>query len=285
MQNLVFPWAMFMGVAALGCGGGGYDATSRPPMLVRGPSLVAESAPAMADGLEEVGAVPAMDDERAETWSASRALAKEAPPPPAGSAAGSSGGGGAATGAKVSQAVEARAPLLVYTARMLMAAFDMAASLNRVEAMAVELGGFMSKRTDLEITVRVPAAAFDTAVRRLEAMGDVLKRDVKVEDVTEEFLDLEVRLRNARAVRDRVEKLLDKASNVEESLLLEKELGRVSGDIERLEGRLKVMRDKASFSTITVLFQSRPKETIDPGGARLPIPWLHALGLSRLLNL
>ncbi|KYF63185.1 DUF4349 domain-containing protein, partial [Sorangium cellulosum] len=177
------------------------------------------------------------------------------------------------------------APLLIYTAQITMAVFEVGASLGKVEALAQELGGFLARRDDRTITIRVPAARFDEALKRLEGLGDMLQRNVVAEDVTEEFLDLGVRIRNARAVRDRLEKLLDKAVKVEESIQLERELARVAGELDRLEGRLKYLRDRVAFSTLTVSFQPRSTETIMPSGPRLPIDWLNELGLSRLLNL
>ncbi|HTN82155.1 MAG TPA: DUF4349 domain-containing protein [Sorangium sp.] len=182
-------------------------------------------------------------------------------------------------------ASEAPAPLLIYTAQVAMAVFEVGASLGKVEALARELGGFLARRDDRTITIRVPAARFDDALKRLEGLGDMLQRNVVAEDVTEEFLDLGVRIRNARAVRDRLEKLLEKAAKVEESIQLERELARVAGELERLEGRLKFLRDRVAFSTLTVSFQPRSTETITPSGPRLPIDWLNELGLSRLLNL
>jgi hypothetical protein len=213
-------------------------------------------------------------------------LAKEAPPPPAPPPAQNpaQAGGGQAKPAQA-EAVAARAPLLIYTAQITMAVFEVNESLSKVEAIAKDLGGFLARRDDRAITIRVPVARFDEALRRIEEAGDMLHRNVAVEDVTEEYLDLEIRLRNARAVRDRLEKLLEKAATVEESVLLEKELGRVAGEIERLEGRMKYLRDRAAFSTITVTFQPRPRESIDPSGAKLPVDWLNNLGLARLLNL
>ncbi|WP_437289236.1 DUF4349 domain-containing protein [Sorangium sp. So ce406] len=190
--------------------------------------------------------------------------------------------GAAQTAAAVSASP---APLLIYTAHIAMAVFEVGASLGKVEALAQELGGFLARRDDRTITIRVPAARFDEALKRLEGLGDMLQRNVVAEDVTEEFLDLGVRIRNARAVRDRLEKLLDKAVKVEESIQLERELARVAGELERLEGRLKYLRDRVAFSTLTVSFQPRSTETITPSGPRLPIDWLNELGLSRLLNL
>ncbi|WP_437782287.1 DUF4349 domain-containing protein [Sorangium sp. So ce1097] len=206
------------------------------------------------------------------------AAAQPAPPPPPGPAPQGAAKGAAAVSASP-------APLLVYTAQIAMAVFEVSASLGKVEALAQELGGFLSRRDDRTITIRIPAARFDEALKRLEGLGDMLQRNVVAEDVTEEFLDLGVRIRNARAVRDRLEKLLEKATKVEESVQLERELARVTGELERLEGRLKYLRDRIAFSTLTVSFHPRSTETLTPSGPRLPIDWLNELGLSRLLNL
>jgi hypothetical protein len=188
--------------------------------------------------------------------------------------------------AKVAGEVAAtRAPLLVYTAQITVAVFEVAASLTQVEALGRELGGFLARRDDNAITIRIPAARFDEAMKRLEAVGDTLHRNVTAEDVTEEFRDLEVRLRSAHAVQERLTQLLAKAVKVEESVMIERELDRVTGEIDRIEGRMKFLRDRAAFSTITVTFASKAKESVGQGPFRLPSPWLQQLGLGRLLQL
>jgi Domain of unknown function (DUF4349) len=178
-----------------------------------------------------------------------------------------------------------RAPLLVYTAQISIAVFEVEASLGQVEALGRELGGFLARREDRSITIRVPAARFDEAVKRLEKVGDMLHRNVTAEDVTEEFRDLEVRLKSAHAVQERLTQLLAKATKVEESVMIERELDRVTGEIDRIEGRMKFLRDRAAFSTITVTFAPKNKESLSQGPFRLPSPWLQQLGLGRLLQL
>jgi hypothetical protein len=143
----------------------------------------------------------------------------------------------------------------------------------------------LAKRDDQSITIRVPAAAFEEAVRRIAGVGDMLHRNVTAEDVTEEYRDLEIRLKSARAVQARLTELLAKAAKVEDSLAIERELDRVSGEIERIEGRIKYLKDRAAFSTITVRFEPRPTEQVNAGTVRLPVPWLYEITLPRLLNL
>jgi hypothetical protein len=178
-----------------------------------------------------------------------------------------------------------RAPMLVYTARVNMAVYEVKSSLAEVESLARSLGGFLARRNDQSITIRVPATRFDEAISRIEKLGDMLSRDVQVEDVTEEFHDTEIRLKNARAVRERLEQLLAKATKVEESIQIEKELERVAETIDRLEGRMKFLRDRAAFSTITVTFQPQSSAELGKRRFNLPVPWIYELGLGRLLSL
>jgi hypothetical protein len=174
--------------------------------------------------------------------------------------------------------------VLIYTAQLSMAVFQVDKSLGEVETLARNLGGFLSHRTDTQITIRVPAAQFDEALKGIAGMGDVLTRNVQVEDVTEEYLDVTLRLKNARQVRERIAQLLANAKNVEESLEVERELHRLSAEIERLEGRLKYLRSKAQYSTITVTFRPEQVDDVRPA-FQLPFPWLRELGLGRLMNL
>ena len=174
--------------------------------------------------------------------------------------------------------------MLIYTAQITMAVFNVNTSLSKVEALGRELGGFLAKRDDRSVTIRVPAQRFDEAVKRIEEVGDMLHRQVAAEDVTEQFRDLEIRLKSARSVQQRLTELLARATKVEESIAIERELDRVTGEIERIEGKMKFLRDRAVFSTITVAFDAKPREQVG-GQVRLPVTWLDNLGLRRLISL
>ena len=186
------------------------------------------------------------------------------PPPPAEPTPGKPDAGG--------QVAQIRGPMLIYTARITMAVYEVNASLSRIEIIGRELGGFLAKRDDRSVTIRVPAQRFEEAVKHIE--------DAWLLDLRERVL----RLSSARAVQKRLAELLSKAAKVEESIAIERELDRVTGEIERFEGRLKFLRDRAAFSTITVTFEPKPKEQVG-ATVRLPVSWLYDLGLRRLLSL
>lgn len=177
-------------------------------------------------------------------------------------------------------------PLLIYTAELTLGVFEVADTQARILAGIQELQGFLSRRSDTLLVLRVPAAKFRDALALIEEAGDVLARNVEALDVSEEFRDLQIRIRNAEAMRDRLELLLTRADDVESALAIERELQRLTEYIETVKGRQRFLADRISLSTITVAFRSLSTEPAGgPDGFVLPFPWLDELGLSNLMRL
>jgi hypothetical protein len=173
--------------------------------------------------------------------------------------------------------------MLIYTARVTMAVYQVETGLLAVEKVAKDNGGYLALKHDREIVIRIPRNRFEPALAQIDKIGDVLHRDIQAQDVTDEFVDTEIRIKNARAMQTRLKVLLEKAS-VKEALEIEKEMRRVTEELELLEGKLKLLKDKIAFSTITVAFEPRGS-TIQATRIKLPFPWLSQLGLPRLLQL
>ncbi len=174
--------------------------------------------------------------------------------------------------------------MLIYTANLTMAVYQVAPALDAIEKIAKDLNGYLAVRSDASITIRVPREKFSAALAQVEKTGDVVHREVTAEDVTDQFVDMDARLKNAMAMRERLQDLLKKA-NTKEALEIEIQLERVMGEIESMEGKLKLLKDKIAFSMITVTFAARGEAAVRDMPLRLPFPWLNALGLPRLLSL
>lgn len=172
--------------------------------------------------------------------------------------------------------------LLVYSARLNMAVFQVEPGLDAVQQVAERMGGYLATRSDVQVDVRVPRDKFHEALREIEKTGDVIHRNISAEDVTDRFTDVESRLRNARAIRDRLQALLERAP-VKEALEIERELGRVTQDIEVLEGKIKLLRDQIAFSSITVQYTAK-EQSLEKTTFSLPFGWLKHLGLKPLLG-
>lgn len=143
---------------------------------------------------------------------------------------------------------------------------DPAGGVKHAEALANRLGGYAQSTSAEYATLLVPSAKLDQALDELATLGKVEHRDVRADDVTEAKADLELRLDNLRRTRDRYLQLLDKANDVQETLVVERELERITLEIERLEAQLQHVTTRVALATIDVRF-ARP---VRPG----PVGWV-----------
>jgi hypothetical protein len=126
----------------------------------------------------------------------------------------------------------------------------------------VETSGADESMTS-HVIFRVPAERFDQALSGVQGLAKkVLSRTVGGDDVTEEFVDLESRLKNLEATRDRLQSFLDKAETVDDALKVNQSLSDLQGQIEQLKGRKQFLERSASLSTISVTLSPLP--TIAP---------------------
>jgi hypothetical protein len=123
------------------------------------------------------------------------------------------------------------------------------------------VGGFVlesqtsgdQEQRSVRLTVKVPVANFDQVLNALEDLAiKVQGRSVSGQDVTDEFVDTESRLRNLRATEQRLLEFLEEADTVEEALLVNQQLTDLQGQIEQASGRIKFLQESVAFSTISV---------------------------------
>jgi hypothetical protein len=127
------------------------------------------------------------------------------------------------------------------------------------------------------ITIGVPVDQFERAMRRLRDLAlQVVDESASGQDVTDEYVDLQSRLENLEATRDRIRQFLDQAENVEEALRVNQELAAVEAQIEQVQGRMNYLFDRAAYSTITINLEPdlppAPIPTPTPTPAP-PAPW------------
>ena len=288
--------------STVGCGGGYAKADAQAPRSQGYPQSNGDRAVRTVAEYKSVVSSDGEDEAREEAPAKDSAGFDSAVPAdlvaPEGSASG--GGGPAPAQAPAPQAapppLALKAPkpdptvepaqnrdLVIYTARFTMAVYQVDQGLGAVEKIAKDNGGYLDQKKDREITVRIPRGRFEVTLSAVDKIGDVLHREIRAQDVTEEHVDLEIRIKNARAMQKRLADLLTRAS-VKDALEIEKELHRVTEELELLEGKMKVLKNKVAFSTITVAFEARGSQ-IQTARTRLPFPWLGALNLPSLLSL
>ena len=114
-------------------------------------------------------------------------------------------------------------------------------------------------RRSVTTKVRVPFTRFDASMQQIETLGKVLDKQITAEDVTEEFVDSQAKLRNLQRTEARLLAHLNQTGRLPDILLVEKELNRVRGEIEQLEGRLRFLAHRIAFSTITLTLSEAPR--------------------------
>lgn len=103
------------------------------------------------------------------------------------------------------------------------------------------------------VSLRVPAVSYESIGSRLRALGKVMSESSNVQDVTKAYSDLETRLRVKREALNRIRELLrTKAGNLKEVLEAEKEIARITEEIEQAEGERRFFDHQIALSTILV---------------------------------
>lgn len=173
------------------------------------------------------------------------------------------------------QSIQSATSMIVRNGSARIEVDSLESALAGARVLAERLGGFVAgvnvsagnaefRQATLEL--RIPAAAFDSALVQLQPLGEVESIQVTAEDVGEDYVDTESRLRNSRRLEERLIDLLAKRTGkLEEVLSVERELARVREEIERTEGHLRYLRARVSLSTLTLnVHESEPLLT-QPG--------------------
>jgi hypothetical protein len=106
------------------------------------------------------------------------------------------------------------------------------------------------------VEVRVPVAQFVAALDEIRAVGSRVEQEKTTgQDVTEEYMDLEARIRAKQALEAQFLEIMKQARTVTDALEVQRQLSEVRSEIERLEGRRRFLESQSSMSTITVTMQ------------------------------
>ncbi len=109
------------------------------------------------------------------------------------------------------------------------------------------------------LTVKVPPAKFDEFVSKLRTIGEIKSIDTSLEDVTEQYTDINTRISNLESELARLNELYDMARDVEDVLAIEREVTRVQTQLEMYETQKLNLERRSSMSTITVrIYEEKP---------------------------
>jgi CheY-like chemotaxis protein len=151
--------------------------------------------------------------------------------------------------------------MVISSAYLTLVVDDVPASIARISALAASYGGYVvssnvgeqQNRLYADISFRVDSARFNEALQALRDLAtDVRSESTSGEDVTEEYVDLDARLRNLQASEAQLLDLMKQAGTVEEILKVQQELVNTREEIEQIKGRMQYLQESSALAFISV---------------------------------
>ncbi|WP_306204760.1 DUF4349 domain-containing protein [Actinoplanes sp. RD1] len=163
---------------------------------------------------------------------------------------------------------------IIYTGSITVRVDDVNAAAARTTGIVAGAKGFIGgdQRTsngadgssDATLTLRVPAAGFGGVIDQLAGLGTEEKRAISTEDVTDESVDLDARIKTQQARVDSGRTLLAQAKDLEDLVMLEREVATRESDLASLQAKQRRLADLTALSTITLVLLDPSAEEDEP---------------------
>jgi hypothetical protein len=153
-------------------------------------------------------------------------------------------------------------PKIIYNAHMDLVVESVSTTEHELTRLVKESGGYVAETDVMSVShvrrtaswkVRVPVDRFDGFLSAVGKLGEMQRSKLDSQDVTQEYHDLEAQIANKQQEERRLLKLLaESTGKLTEVLTVEKELSRVRGEVEVMQGRLRYLANQTSLSTVTI---------------------------------
>lgn len=143
---------------------------------------------------------------------------------------------------------------------------DVSKTQNEIRKIVSEFGGYIGNENSFNyegsieytLTVRVPEDKFNLLIDKVSSLAvKVDSKNINAADVTEEFIDVEARIKTKKELEERYKEILKRANRVDEILNIEREMGNLRAEIESLEGRMNYLKNRISLSTLNITFYEK----------------------------
>ncbi|MFI5171687.1 MAG: DUF4349 domain-containing protein [Chitinophagales bacterium] len=130
---------------------------------------------------------------------------------------------------------------------------------NDIISIAKKYEGYVTETDNRKSVIKVRSEHLNSALRDISQLGKTEHQTITGSDISDQYTDFAIRLENAKEARNRYLELLARAENVSAALLVEKELERLNGEIDLLEGKIRNLDNMVTYSTITVYLNEKTK--------------------------
>jgi Domain of unknown function (DUF4349) len=140
---------------------------------------------------------------------------------------------------------------------------------KKVGALVQEARGYIAEQNvtgspgaqrSMRWRIRIPVEQFESFVDSIVSLGELERNNRTSQDITEQYVDIEARIKNKKVEEQTLQKILqERSGKLEDVLKIEIELSRVRGEIEQLEGKIRVLENLSSLATMTLNVREREK--------------------------
>lgn len=158
--------------------------------------------------------------------------------------------------------IEVPNQMVIYQAALQLRVKKFEETLQNIEDQVIKYGGYISEsnvskdgveQVSGQITVRIPQKNFQAFLHDAEGQAaEVLQRNLTGTDVTEEYVDLDSRLKSKRVVEERLTSFMQSAQKTEDLLKISADLAAVQEEIETIQGRMKYLENQTSLATVHI---------------------------------
>ncbi|MFJ5713478.1 DUF4349 domain-containing protein [Neobacillus sp. NPDC093127] len=152
--------------------------------------------------------------------------------------------------------------MVIYQADLQLRVKKFNQTVRNLEDSALKYGGYIAEsnvtkegkeQVSGSIKIRIPQKHFQDFLHEAEGKAaEVLQRTITGQDVTEEYVDLESRLKSKRVVEERLLTFMKGAAKTEDLLKISADLAAVQEEIETIEGKMKFLENQTSLSTVNI---------------------------------
>lgn len=157
--------------------------------------------------------------------------------------------------------------MVIRNANLTLVVEDPTASVDTISKLAEEMGGFVVSSylyqtaygsgdlttTQGTLTIRVPAERLDEVLEAVKSTAiDVRSENISGEDITQQYVDLQSRLRNLEAAEAQLQEIMGSATRTEDVMMVYNQLVQVRGEIESVKGQMQYFEQSAKLSAVTM---------------------------------
>lgn len=121
----------------------------------------------------------------------------------------------------------------------------------------------------VDMNIRVPGESFEALRKEIEGLGKMEHSSTNTQDVTQQYIDLEARIKNLKSEEERFVAIFDQANTVEDMLAVEREIARLRGEIESLEGQFRYLKNRVNYASLYVSLDEEHTKTAEFEGLSL----------------